>query len=110
MSECSLCGECCRYIPLPIKGVPKETKDWLQVRGIKEEQGFFLLEQTCGKLEMRVTDEGKTEWICSIHNTKPAICKRWKGQARIKDRRYYVPQCCSYHHKEGGVISDRNWT
>jgi hypothetical protein len=91
-----MCGECCRYIPLAVKGMPKDSLDYLRVRGLKEEQGFFLIPQTCDKLNMRVTEEGKTQWYCKIHATKPAVCKRFVGQSRIRDRRYYVPPGCGY--------------
>jgi Fe-S-cluster containining protein len=80
MSDCKQCGDCCRYIELPLAYVPscekvnRFTLPWLLARGIKYElRGDYIwvtLPLQCPYLT--ALD------LCRIHESKPYVCKQGK--------------------------------
>jgi hypothetical protein len=81
-------------------GMAKEQIQNLRIKGVKEAQGFFLLQHRCQHLIKHIKwGSGGTafEYLCDIHDTKPMTCKRWTGQKRIRNTYYYVPPGCVYN-------------
>lgn len=86
---CSMCGVCCRVLPLVIKNLSKEYLAFLRYRGLKEEQGFILIPQDCQHL---INNR------CDVHESpdRPKICSSFHGQKRIGMMSIYIPSCCTY--------------
>jgi len=112
MTECNHCGACCRVIPMLQAGMAREQIQTLRTKGVREAQGFFLLNHDCQHLKKSViwgsgesgtcsiTSPRSFEWLCDIHATKPMSCKRWTGQRRIRNTLYYIPPRCVYNRGE----------
>jgi len=88
--KCNRCGECCKVIPILLKGIAPETKEWLMARGAKEDtnQGYLLIPHVCQQLI-----ENAGEITCAIHDTDqyPLACARYHGFGH-----FYKPEGCGY--------------
>jgi Fe-S-cluster containining protein len=98
--QCTSCGACCEVLASPIKGMDKDDIEYLRARGLKEEQGFFLLPHTCAQLGLYKrnvpTEEGREyDRYCIIHDHKPKTCRNFKGKKAHAGKLYYVPDCCT---------------
>ena len=102
--QCNRCGECCKVIPILLKGMSPETKEWLLARGAKEDrkQGYLLIPHTCKQLIENVGGptsdpelQGKT--MCALHGTDqyPLACARYHGFGH-----FYKPEGCGYLEKD----------
>lgn len=76
MWECKQCGDCCRFIIIPVKeGVDLETELYLEAHGIAYEPGKLVIPAKCKYL----TEDNK----CSIHNDSFSNC-RLAGEKECK--------------------------
>ena len=104
--QCNRCGECCKVIPILLKGMSPETKEWLLARGAKEDrkQGYLLIPHVCEQLEDELEYDpiteghiktGKTR--CRLHDTAryPLACARYHGFGH-----FYKPEGCGYLEKD----------
>ncbi|MBU1666773.1 MAG: YkgJ family cysteine cluster protein [Gammaproteobacteria bacterium] len=66
---CILCGACCKIVYFPSSRAyeSEEVKDWLSVRGIKQEDGLLKAKIPCEML----TEKNQ----CAINETKPKVCR-----------------------------------
>lgn len=82
MTDCLKCGRCCQVLAVNLKGMTNELKEYLVVRGGVVNKNFLVLPHVCPMLIGN---------LCSIHETKPMMCKAFIGQEG-----YYIPKGCSY--------------
>lgn len=88
--ECSQCGSCCKILNLPVKGLPKQYIHYLRTRGLKEDQGFFIIPHVCQHLT--------ADNLCDIHESKdrPIDCVIFHGQKRARGGMlYYISPGCT---------------
>jgi len=95
--ECSRCGACCTVIGIGKTGMDKDTLEWMRARGLKEEQGFFIIPHQCQYL---TTYHG--QFACIIHDTKPKSCQKFHGQKHRAGKKYYVPPGCTMKGNKKG--------
>lgn len=106
--DCNRCGECCKVLVSPIKGMQKDDIEYLRARGLKEELDFFLIPHQCEQLELPHWVSGMdkpniddrclcemSEHTCKIHDHKPKTCRNFKGKKMHAGKLYYVPNCCT---------------
>lgn len=125
MPHCSQCGECCRWIPIArVQDCDMLFADLLRTRGVREDQGFFLVEHRCPKLAERLINdmpnriddlavyrcgEGLLEVpdmgepaFCSIYPDRPFICRVWTGVPKRGLLAFWIPPGCTQRDiKEG---------
>jgi len=93
MSECSMCGNCCRWFPVGVvKRCTKDQKEYLESRADAVDQGYFLVLQTCRFLE---EPDEKGRCRCEIYKDRPRLCRIFKGNPHIGKQSFYVPPNCS---------------
>jgi Fe-S-cluster containining protein len=70
--QCIQCGNCCKwaFFPTSLSYETEAGKEWLDVRGVKNQNGVLRVNIPCPKL----SDDGK----CSINDCKPQSCKEWE--------------------------------
>ena len=112
MSECSRCGQCCRYINFGLaNNLKAEAREYLMAKGAYIDQGFMVLDHTCPNLKEGVwiddpgyefesegaplLKHGHIGSICLIHDHKPKLCRQFDGRRYINHTLYYVPEGCS---------------
>jgi len=104
MSECSQCGECCRWFVVARK---KGLKPWqlvyLRERCDKETDEYFLLDAPCKHLKEvtykkefgQYSVRGPKKFECNIYDRRPQICKDYCGKRYSNGQIYYVPEQCN---------------
>lgn len=92
MTECARCGACCEMIVIPLKMLSKRDIEYFRARGLKEEQGFFIVPHRCEQL---MTSSSLPRATCLINDHKPETCRRFKGKSQSAGVMYYVPERCA---------------
>jgi hypothetical protein len=109
VSECSQCGECCRWLAIgTVKELRKVAKEFLLVRGAVFKDGLILIPFVCphlrephwvsGMNEPNIDDRDfchMSKHVCDIHDHKPAICKEFHGNKTVRGFPSYVPPGCT---------------
>lgn len=103
MSDCSRCGECCRWFVVSQKrGLTPWQLAYLRERCDRETDQYFLLDSPCKHLfhhligsvvnGERVREEYST---CDIYESRPQVCKDYKGKRYTNGQMYYIPESCN---------------
>ncbi len=94
---CSRCGKCCRWLPfVPVRQCKPHQLRYLRERGLKEADGYFLVDAPCQHLREDVPDaSGVSRWSCAIYETRPATCRDFCGKNLSGGKRYFVPEGCT---------------
>lgn len=89
MSECSRCGECCRWMVIGKRGhgLSKDAIEYLEARADKEVKGIFLIDSPC-KYQ-------NGDFDCLIYGSRPKLCRVFKGKPNYGGQLFYVPEICS---------------
>ena len=78
MSECKQCGDCCRYVVLPIVADDEGYYEWLRLHGarIVNQPVAGGVTFVCARFELPCSAlvDGK----CSIYDRRPEMCRRWE--------------------------------
>ena len=106
--ECSTCGRCCMVLPIPVMGLSKHQLHYYRIRGLREDQGFFLIPHECQYLStLSLVGAGgvviQKTYKCDIHesNDRPVQCVTFHGQKRGRGGAlYYVPPECTMRKKD----------
>jgi Fe-S-cluster containining protein len=92
MGECSRCGDCCRFFAV-FRGrevLPPELRQFLVARGIGIFPHMYVVPSVCPHLVDSI--DGETR--CDIWETRPAICREFKGFPLVDGKRFYrSPRC-----------------
>ena len=98
--KCTRCGECCKVIPLSVKNMHPNYRQYLRNRGLKEDQGFILIPHECEHLvlESENLETGQKVYACDIwyDASRPFICRKFVGQKQIGPWMMYIPEKCGY--------------
>ena len=92
---CQRCGECCRFMVVPLKGIPDDVIQWaILTKDATRSGSFLLIEHPCRFLAW---DQDHKVATCLIHEKPeyPAICRQFDGTSR---GRFYVPPGCRMRH------------
>jgi len=81
-------------IIIPLKMLSKRDIEYFRARGLKEEQGFFIIPHRCEQL-MTHSSNNPYRATCMINDKKPETCRRFKGKSHSAGVMYYVPSCCA---------------
>lgn len=90
MGECSRCGECCRWIIMPIAPGGIDFDEYYFHHGIK-------IDPSCGLLIPSICQHLKKEdvpgnvYSCDIYDKRPVLCHNDKAHGAIK--MYKFPGC-----------------
>ena len=110
MSECSRCGECCKYIARHIKGLDIEYISYLLQHGVEIEGEWALIPHVCQHLKTEVGepcgfDDCGAPYLykrgistCDIHDSadRSELCKKFHGQKKgSKGVVFWVPKTCT---------------
>ena len=111
MSGCNQCGECCRWMIVARKrGLKPNGIAYLRDRCDKETKEYFLIDSPCKHLKnVWIPDEGyewetegapinkhgKIGYACRIYETRPLLCKEFRGERFSGGNVFYVPETCS---------------
>lgn len=90
MTDCNQCGACCRVIAIPVRIMTKDCLAYMRTRGIEIDGKFLVVPQVCQYLS--------TSNQCMIHESdkRPNVCRKFKGQAHIRNFDIFIPQECVY--------------
>ena len=111
MTECSRCGECCRYLVIgKEKELNADQRRYLIFRGAEFHQGLVMIFHPCHCLKYIWADTGNIAGVdemtsdrlrdgiiiaqCCVHNWKPEMCRLYKGKKITKGIHYYIPERC----------------
>ena len=84
------------WLPVaPVAGCESGIKTYYQARGLREDQGVFLVYAPCPHLECCATDGEEKRYQCNIHDSKPGVCRTFNGGKGAYGMRHYVPPECS---------------
>ena len=98
--ECQRCGECCTWMPIARKkDVGPEQLSYLRARSDKETDSVFLVKSPCKHLVK--TAEGIWGSSCGIYETRPLVCRAYRGKRFSNGIVYYVPEGCRMGEKDG---------
>jgi Fe-S-cluster containining protein len=94
---CSHCGECCRWLPIAlVRQCKPHQLHYLRERGLKESDGYFLVDAPCRHLHEEAPDSsGVKKWGCAIYEKRPVTCRDFCGMTLSGGKRYYVPEGCT---------------
>jgi hypothetical protein len=89
-----------RVLPLapdrPCPAVKPHQLPYLRERGLKESDGYFLVDAPCRHLHEEATDSrGVRTWGCTIYEKRPATCRDYCGRTLSGGKRYYVLEGCT---------------
>jgi Fe-S-cluster containining protein len=95
--SCSRCGECCRWLPFAvIRQCKPHQLHYLRERGLRESDGYFLIDAPCRHLKQAPPDgSGIVKWSCAIYDNRPSTCRDFCGKALSGGKRFYVPAGCT---------------
>jgi Fe-S-cluster containining protein len=76
---CTRCGDCCRYIMLPLTIDSDGYYEWLRLHGatIVQLPVTETASLTCARFEL-ACDALLTDGSCGIYAERPAMCAMWR--------------------------------
>jgi len=88
MGDCRRCGKCCTGLTFTLPGVASNRlfREYYQAHGCRIEGNTLHVPLRCPHL----TEEN----LCDIHDTKPLLCKTFRGK---KQGKFYVDKGCGYN-------------
>lgn len=87
---CLECGKCCMAMTFFGGEVTEEERDeiyWMELHGLKidyvQEDGrleyYFTIPKKCDALKEIKTESGATNYVCSVYETRPQMCRDYDG-------------------------------
>lgn len=87
---CLACGKCCMEMTFSGGEVDDAARDeirWMEFHGLKVEylevgdrvEYYFTIPKRCNALEDVKTEDGQTQYVCSIYETRPQMCRDYDG-------------------------------
>ncbi len=87
---CLQCGKCCRAMTFFGGEVDDESRDeirWMELHGLKIDyvqsefstDYYFTIPKRCDALQERKTENGMTEYVCGVYDTRPQMCRDYDG-------------------------------
>jgi Fe-S-cluster containining protein len=87
---CLQCGKCCMSMTFFGGEVDDEARDeirWIELHGLKIDyvasngalEYYFTIPRRCDMLQERAGPNGSHEYVCSIYDTRPQMCRDYDG-------------------------------